>query len=210
MHMVPALVIDPSALFRKGLKSLLVGGDIQVVGDVAGLADISTVAVACMEIQLVLCDYVAGSDVQETMAELRVLFPKARIVMLTVSANPHMIIPLIQAGVDGCLTKNISTEVLKQSLRLVMLGEKVFPSSLVAMMLGNQLIEGSFIGALSPREIDILRHLVNGDTNKMIAKRIGITEMTVKFHLKSLLGKVGACNRTQAAIWAFNNGFNAS
>ena len=59
---------------------------------------------------------------------------------------------------------------------------------------------------LSPREMQILRHLLDGDSNKLIGKHLDITEATVKVHLKSLLRKIGVANRTQAAIWAMNNG----
>jgi two-component system nitrate/nitrite response regulator NarL len=62
-------------------------------------------------------------------------------------------------------------------------------------------------GLLSQREVQILRHLILGDSNKMIANVFGITEATIKVHLKSLLRKINASNRTQAAIWGFNNGF---
>jgi two-component system, NarL family, nitrate/nitrite response regulator NarL len=62
---------------------------------------------------------------------------------------------------------------------------------------------------LSPREQEILQALVTGASNKMIAIRLGITEATVKVHLKTLLRKIDVNNRTQAAIWAMNNGFSA-
>ncbi|WP_348981044.1 LuxR C-terminal-related transcriptional regulator [Azospirillum sp. TSO5] len=60
--------------------------------------------------------------------------------------------------------------------------------------------------SISPRELQLLQRLMVGDSNKVIAHKIGITEATVKVHLKSLLRKIGATNRTQAAIWAMNNG----
>jgi two-component system nitrate/nitrite response regulator NarL len=63
---------------------------------------------------------------------------------------------------------------------------------------------------LSPREQEILQALVTGASNKLIANRLGITEATVKVHLKTLLRKIDVNNRTQAAIWAMNNGFTAS
>jgi two-component system, NarL family, nitrate/nitrite response regulator NarL len=63
---------------------------------------------------------------------------------------------------------------------------------------------------LSPREQEILQSLVTGASNKLIAIKLGITEATVKVHLKTLLRKIDVNNRTQAAIWAMNNGFSAS
>jgi two-component system nitrate/nitrite response regulator NarL len=61
----------------------------------------------------------------------------------------------------------------------------------------------------SVRETEILKFLVNGDSNKVIARHLGITEATVKVHMKGILRKIRACNRTQAAIWAVNNGIHA-
>jgi two-component system nitrate/nitrite response regulator NarL len=121
----------------------------------------------------------------------------------------------IQAGADAYLMKDISVDALIQSLRLVMMGEKVFPSHLAALLIsgkagGTVSVDGAASRkGLSQREMQILQCLLNGDSNKMIANRIGITEATIKVHLKSVLRKINASNRTQAAIWALNNGFEA-
>jgi two-component system nitrate/nitrite response regulator NarL len=104
----------------------------------------------------------------------------------------------------------VSPEALIQSLQLIMLGEKVFPTNLASMLLDmNAIIPQHSIRGLSPREQEILQSLVTGASNKMIAIRLGITEATVKVHLKTLLRKIDVKNRTQAAIWAMNNGFSA-
>ncbi len=93
-----------------------------------------------------------------------------------------------------------------------MLGEKVFPTHLAALLVNgvantvpaNIPPDNSF--GLSEREMQILQCLVQGDSNKLIANRLSITEATVKVHMKSLLRKINVSNRTQAAIWALNNG----
>ena len=108
------------------------------------------------------------------------------------------------------LIKNVSPEALIQSLQLVMLGEKVFPTNLASMLLDMTAVSPQHsIRGLSPREQEILQALVTGASNKMIAYKLGITEATVKVHLKTLLRKIDVNNRTQAAIWAMNNGFTA-
>ena len=105
----------------------------------------------------------------------------------------------------------MAPEALIQSLQLVTLGEKVFPTNLATMLLDmNAPGPQHSIGGLSPREQEILQALVTGASNKLIAIRLGITEATVKVHLKTLLRKIDVNNRTQAAIWAMNNGFSAS
>ena len=113
-------------------------------------------------------------------------------------------------GADGFLMKDVSPEALIQSLQLIMLGEKVFPTNLAAMLLDMNSTPSpvNSLRGLSPREQEILQALVTGASNKLIANRLGITEATVKVHLSTLLRKIDVNNRTQAAIWAMNNGFH--
>jgi two-component system nitrate/nitrite response regulator NarL len=116
----------------------------------------------------------------------------------------------MSAGADGFLMKEVSPEALLQSLELVMLGEKVFPTNLAAMLLDltSAPTPLNSIRGLSSREREILQLLMTGASNKLIAIRLGIAEATVKVHLKTLLRKIDVNNRTQAAIWAMNNGFS--
>jgi two-component system nitrate/nitrite response regulator NarL len=115
------------------------------------------------------------------------------------------------AGADGFLAKTVSPEALVQSLQLVMMGEKVYPTNLASLLAeaGAPVPQDSLRG-LSAREQEILHLLVTGASNKAIAIRLGITEATVKVHLKTVLRKVDVGNRTQAAVWALNNGFAAA
>ncbi|WP_328702950.1 response regulator transcription factor [Arenibaculum pallidiluteum] len=202
------MLIDPNKLFREGLKALFREGGFEIVAEVARLNDAAGLH-GMIEIGMVLCDPLGSPlGVGETVIELRRLFPDARVVMLMPTQDPQPMVAAIQAGVDGCLLKDISPEALQESLRLVRMGETVFPSHLAAMLVAGRFNAEPTVrrNGLSPREAEILRHLVEGESNKVIANRIGITEATVKVHLKSLLRKIGASNRTQAAIWAHNNG----
>lgn len=109
----------------------------------------------------------------------------------------------------GVVTYSLSTDALVQSLRLIGDGERVFPRNLVLGQ--NPSVPSS--GAkpqsrsvrLSPREREVLIHLVEGHTNKVIAWRLGMTEATAKVHLKSVMRKINVDNRTQAALWARSN-----
>ncbi len=117
------------------------------------------------------------------------------------------------SGVDGYLLEQISPEALLESLTLVMLGEKVFPSQLVLLMAETNWADGRRIqppvneASLSDREIEIMRWLSRGSPNKVIAGKMAITEATVKVHVKTILKKLGAQNRTQAAIWGIQKGY---
>jgi two-component system, NarL family, nitrate/nitrite response regulator NarL len=111
------------------------------------------------------------------------------------------------APLSGILTYDLSTATLVRSLLLVSSGERVFPHDLALRRksASTSLEDRSNDARLSPREKEILSHLVAGHSNKLIARHLGITEATVKVHLKSVQRKIRVENRTQAAIWALAN-----
>jgi len=114
------------------------------------------------------------------------------------------------AALSGILTYDLSGEAFVRALRLVCLGERVFPRELTLRSKPETSVyetspPRSDVDRLSPREREILSHLVEGHSNKGIARVLGITEATVKVHLKNLLRKIRVDNRTQAAIWALSH-----
>jgi DNA-binding NarL/FixJ family response regulator len=114
------------------------------------------------------------------------------------------------AALSGILTYDLSAEAFVRSLRLICSGERVFPRELTVPSKARTSLHDtspplSDVDRLSPREREIISHLTEGHSNKRIARILGITEATVKVHLKSLLRKIRVDNRTQAAIWAFSN-----
>ncbi|WP_281978057.1 LuxR C-terminal-related transcriptional regulator [Pseudorhizobium flavum] len=134
------------------------------------------------------------------------------IVLLAKSMEPDQLAASFVSGVDGYLLDDISPEALLESLHLVTLGEKVFPSQLAVLMCGNywksvRTDVPKFKDAdLSEREILIVQGLTEGCPNKILAHKLNITEATVKVHVKAVLKKLGVRNRTQAAIWAIQSG----
>ncbi len=212
MEPVRAFLIDSNKLFREGLKRLLDDSPFQIVAEAGNLREAVSAVEGGTHPQLILLDLVSGGDEEaEGMRRLRAVLPEARMVILTSELCTRRLANALEAGADGYLMKDLSSDALAQSLRLVMMGEKVFPTHLAALLISGR-VNGN--GAdmpvsrkgLSQREVQILRCLLNGDSNKMIANHLNITEATVKVHLKSLLRKINASNRTQAAIWALNNG----
>jgi two-component system nitrate/nitrite response regulator NarL len=196
------ILIEANRLFRQGLKHLLADTRFAVEAEFSSTEQVVDGAVAS---GLVIVG--EGGDLQQ----LRGAYPQARIVVLASDFVVDALRDAMNAGADGYLMKNVSPEALLQSLELVMMGEKVFPTNLAAMLfdLNNASSPVNSVRGLSPREQDILRALVTGSSNKLIAIKLGITEATVKVHLKTLLRKIDVNNRTQAAIWAMNNGFTA-
>ncbi len=206
MTSVTVFLVDPNRLFREGMKRLFDGSRFHVVGECAVARDATA-----SDAQLVLIDPADSDVTAESFQNLRDAHPEARLVVLTGALDGQRLAAALRAGADGYLRKDIGSESLMQSLTLVMMGEKVFPTDLAALLIsgnGESLIArpATHRKGLSQRETQILRCLLNGNSNKMIANHLRITEATVKVHLKSLLRKINASNRTQAAIWAMNNG----
>ena len=202
------ILIEPNRLFRQGLKHLLAGTrfDVGAEFDTVQLAFSAGEAVGAPEL------VISGQPVKDEAdaRALREMFPTARIVVLADDLSVEALRAAMGGGADGFLSKSVTPEALIQSLQLVTLGEKVFPTNLAAMLLDMTAVSPPHsIRGLSPREQEILQALVTGASNKTIANKLGIMEATVKVHLKTLLRKIDVNNRTQAAIWAMNNGFTA-
>jgi two-component system nitrate/nitrite response regulator NarL len=113
------------------------------------------------------------------------------------------------AALSGVFTYGLSTDAFVRSLHLICSGERVFPRNLLLrpkpQAPSSRTGRRSDGDRLSPREREVLAHLVAGHSNKVIARHLGTAEATVKVHLKSLLRKIQVENRTQAAIWALSN-----
>jgi two-component system, NarL family, nitrate/nitrite response regulator NarL len=117
----------------------------------------------------------------------------------------------LRAGANGYLVDELSGEAFSLSLLVVMSGEKVLPSSLADVLASNYRdFTGNGLSEthcnLTDRERQILQCLLRGYSNKLIARMLDITEGTVKVHLKALMKKISAVNRTQAALWARSHG----
>jgi two-component system nitrate/nitrite response regulator NarL len=216
MDQVDTVLVGTKTLMREGLKGLLAGTSINIVAEAQRLSDVVS-TLAGRRLDLVLVDVTEFSDeLEDSLRELKVQLPAIRVVMLTDVLDAQQLSASLAAGVDGYLLKEISYGALLQSLHLVMVGEKVFPTELATLLVngapstpraGRRIVSDQVRDrGLSEREKQILQCLAQGDSNKTIANRLEITEATVKVHVKSLLRKIEATNRTQAAIWAVNQG----
>ena len=197
---VSIYLIDPNVLFRQGLGQLLGGSGFEIMAQ----ADRIDVLPADLEMpRLIIADPMGPAGLH-AMEALHRRAPHSSIVVLTDRVDATLLSQYLNAGADACLLKDMTAPALVQSLKLVLLGERVFPSTLPMMLRGTQGVNQHRHG-LSQREMQILRFLLKGSSNKAIANALSITEATVKVHLKGILRKIGAANRTQAAIWAMNN-----
>lgn len=135
----------------------------------------------------------------------------AKIVCLAPEFDLEQMFGCFAAGASGYLLESISRDALRESLRLVDAGEKVFPSELALQFARLSTAGGPprlppSNAPLSSREYEILQGLANGQSNKAIARSLDIAEATVKVHVKRILRKANAANRTQAALWAIATG----
>ncbi len=207
-------LVDKSKLFREGIKRLLAENSFRVCGEAASLDE----AMRHIEEEdagpgLVLLDYLsARADDIESLRRLSAGEGAPKLVVLTSELKLDWLMTSLSVGASGYLLKDMSPDAFIQSLRLILLGERVLPTDLAVLLVSSRLqprnqIESAMPAQdLSDRETQILRCLLQGDSNKLIAKRLNITEGTVKVHLKGVLKKINVRNRTQAAIWALNKG----
>ncbi|WP_419813927.1 LuxR C-terminal-related transcriptional regulator [Glacieibacterium sp.] len=149
-------------------------------------------------------------------ATLKATVPGARLVLITEECDLGSIPRALAAGVDGLLNNTIACEPLVAALGLIMMGEKVVPTQVVNALTGYgfpsqpHVWDVTDVGTnLSERETEILQQLVLGEANKVISRRLMISEATVKVHVKAILRKLHVLNRTQAAIWAVHRGITA-
>lgn len=136
------------------------------------------------------------------ISSIRELFPHARIVVLTTAAGDVQAVRAFKAGAVGYLLKNLLRTELVETIRLVHNGRKRIPPEVA-----QQIAEHAADDSITSRELDVLRHVANGNSNKIIAADLNISEHTVKNHLKSILSKLDASDRTHAVMIAIKRGF---
>jgi len=137
----------------------------------------------------------------DAMIAIRTEFPEARIIMLTTFEGDVDIRRSLEAGARGYMLKNMPPKDLVEVIRQVHAGKKRIPAAVAA-----QLAEYVGDDALTEREIDVLRHVAGGSRNREIGEQLFISEETVKVHIKHIMEKLGASDRTQAVAIAIRRG----
>ena len=170
----------------------------------------------------------AGGDFEAAVEQIELLrerHPKARIAVVADHYRLDEMVSAFRAGASGYFVDVMTCDVFVKSIELVMMGETIFPPAFMLSILHSEndhfakaaprnendraiamTAERSITPQLSPREKSIMRCLIEGDSNKCIARKIDIAEATVKVHVKAILRKIRVQNRTQAAIWGMNHG----
>jgi DNA-binding NarL/FixJ family response regulator len=196
------LSVDDHPLLREGISTMIRNqADMQLVGEASnGQEAIQMFRELRPDITLMdlrLSD-MSGID---AMIAIRAEFPEARIVMLTTFEGDVEVQRALQAGARSYLLKSMPPKDLTETIRQVYAGKKHIPpqiASHLAEHLGDE--------ALSTREIEVLRHVAGGNRNREIAELLFISEETVKVHIKHIMEKLGASDRTQAVSIAVRRG----
>lgn len=201
------IIIDDHALFRRGVSQMIsADAEFSVIGEAASGAE-GLVLVAELKPDIVLIDLnMKGMNGIQTLTQIKEEKLESKCIMLTVSDAEVDLLEALRAGADGYLLKDMEPEDLCSSLKKAMSGVTVLHESLTEI-LKNALIHptlnrSSEDVSLTEREREILECLANGLNNKTIARELGISDTTVKVHIKHLLSKLKLTSRLEAAVWA--------
>jgi two-component system nitrate/nitrite response regulator NarL len=198
-------LICQNTLLRTGVSRILEGTRFAVADESLGRPEVPDL--------ILLCDSLSQEGSAGVIRQLKEQYPGARLVALGDSFDPWGVQELCKAGLDGLCPTAMPPAAMCKALELVMLGELFLPASL-GLALVNQAsahpsqsaavrnAAGELPAKFSDREAQILRLLTKGSSNKLIARDLGLAEATVKVHIKAILRKAKAANRTQAAMWA--------
>lgn len=213
------LIADDHTLVRRGLHLLLT--KLYPETEVVEASDVDSAlkAVAAQpQIDLVLCDLaMPGMEQLKGLQALRERLPGVPIVILSGISNPDDIVRTIEQGARGYILKSAGDETFRHAVSLVLSGEIYLPSDAFLDRQqrwvgtrgapGVDFAPGNPLGSLTERQRDVLTLLMGGQSNKEIARNLGLLESTVKAHVKIILGKLDAANRTQAAMIAAELGW---
>ena len=205
------LVVDDHPLFRDGLISLLEASGHVVVGEADG-GNEAVVAALGLQPDVVLMDIAMPQfDGMDALRRIKAEAPQIKVVMLTASEDDTSLITAIRSGAQGYLLKSLSAEEVLAGLDRITQGELAISNRDI-----NRMVEG-LIGlvnqpadhpndTLTDREVELLQLVADGLSNKRIAQHLSVSENTVKYHIRQILMKLDAQNRTEAVILAIQAG----
>jgi DNA-binding NarL/FixJ family response regulator len=201
-HAIRVLCVDDHPVFRQGIAALIEGqADMALVGEAAngreGVQQFRTHRpdVTILDLQM---PEMNGID---ALIAIRGEFPEARVVVLTTYSGDAQVLRALKAGAQGYLLKNSCHKELLGTIRAVHAGKKALSPEA-----SHELADHATDDALTPAEINVLRLIAAGNANKQIAEQLSITEETVKSRVKNILSKLGANDRTQAAMIGVRRG----
>jgi DNA-binding NarL/FixJ family response regulator len=211
------IFIGKSILLREGLARILRSANFRILASVSCADDL--LPGKLLQHQSLFLFVHTGDDFDAAVEQIELLrdqHPDRRIAIVADHYRLGDLVAAFRAGANGYFVDVMACDVFVKSIELVMMGETIFPPAFLSFVLnldGATLDEAMLVRTkntlapqLSTRQKLILRCLIEGYSNKYIARKIDISEETVKVHIKAILCKIRVHNRTQAAVWGMNNG----
>lgn len=210
------LLVDDHTLFRSGLETLLDRHDIEVIGTAGNGREGFLMARELLPDIVLLDMRMPEMSGLEVLSGLRAVGFKNPIVMLTTSNEEQDLVETLRNGASGYLLKDMEPSELVNALRGIMAGKTIVAPELTGVL--ARVVQGevedmaapkevSPFAELTPRELEILCLLAEGQSNKVIARNLGITDGTVKLHVKAILRKLDVHSRVEAAVMAVEQNF---
>ncbi|MCP3369505.1 LuxR C-terminal-related transcriptional regulator [Bradyrhizobium cajani] len=219
------VLIGRNILVREGISRILREADFHIAMSASSADELPSALQGCKLLFVIVHNPDEFDLAVKHIGFVREHYPAARVAIVSDHYRPHEMISAYKAGASGYFVDVNSCDAFVKSIELVTMGETVFPPAFLSFVLDgssdrepqlqptgeerSSLIvtaEERIAPHLSPREQAILSFLIEGNSNKSIARKIDIAEATVKVHVKAILRKIRVQNRTQAAIWGMNNG----
>lgn len=207
------LIVDDHTLFRRGLRALIDSCErFEVVGEATdGLEGVKMQQQLQPDAVLLDLDMPVMRGL-EALPQMMSHNPQQVVLMLTVSEDGGDLVECMRLGARGYLLKNIDTEFLLDSIEKAINGDSVLSpemtSKLVTQLRRKEPVNHELKEPLTPREREILRWLARGNSNKLIARNLKVTESTVKVHMQNILRKLNLGSRVQAAVYAVEHGLD--
>ncbi|CDX43275.1 Transcriptional regulatory protein (fragment) [Mesorhizobium sp. SOD10] len=224
------LLVGPSGLLRESLIRILDPSKFRISLSAESVRDLVLKPLPKHQSLLLIIDVDGDGESSEfeKISEFKAIHPDSHVVILADRCQANGVVSAFRAGANAYLTKHTAYDTFVKSLELVDLGQSIFPADALSFIPGEvsssddkskqdpgEHNSSPDVGArelsmLSPREICVLGCLIEGKSNKIIARKFHIADATVKVHVKTILRKIRVRNRTQAAVWAMNNGLLAT
>jgi DNA-binding NarL/FixJ family response regulator len=202
------LIADDHSVVRQGLRMFLrLDSDLEVVGEAANGSEAIQMAqklhpdVVLMDMLMPVMDGVTAT------AQIRAELPDTEVIALTSVLDDGTVVGAVKAGAIGYLLKDTQADELRRAIKAAAAGQVQLSPQAAARLVNEVRVPESQVIGLTDRETDVLKLLAQGKANKEIASELSIGEKTVKTHVSAILGKLGVQSRTQAALYAAQQGF---